>query len=104
MLHTRFQASKPSGLKEKIFKIFFMYFYDLNLGPPGAGSSWNLGPSFEQPWQRIMRQCYIPNFKQLRQVVLKKKFLNIYVFLWLEPRTPGQRPSWTPGPSFEQTW
>ena len=22
-----------------------------------------------------------------------------YVFLWLEPMTPGQRPSWTLGPS-----
>ena len=27
-----------------------------------------------------------------------------YIFLWLEPRSPGQRPSWTLGPSFEQTW
>ena len=29
---------------------------------------------------------------------LKKKF---YVFLRLEPRSPGQRSSWTRGPSFE---
>ena len=27
-----------------------------------------------------------------------------YVFLWLEPKIPGQRPSWTLGPSFEQNW
>ena len=27
-----------------------------------------------------------------------------YVFLWFEPTTPDQRPSWTLGPSFEQTW
>ena len=27
-----------------------------------------------------------------------------YAFLWFEPRTPGQRPSSTLGPSFEQTW
>ena len=25
-----------------------MHFYGLNLGPPGAGLSWTLGPSFEQ--------------------------------------------------------
>ena len=25
-----------------------------------------------------------------------------YVFLWLEPTTPGQKPSWTLGPTFEQ--
>ena len=27
----------------------------------------------------------------------------VYVFLRLEPRTPGQKPSWTLDPSFEQT-
>ena len=27
-----------------------------------------------------------------------------YVFLWLEPTTPGQKPSWTLGPTFEQNW
>ena len=27
-----------------------------------------------------------------------------YVFLWFEPTTPDQRPSWTHGHSFEQTW
>ena len=45
MLHTKFQASKPSGSEVEDFLIFF------------------------------------------------------YVFLWLEPMTPGQRPSWTLGPS-----
>ena len=50
MLHTRFQASKPSGSEEKDFLIFFMYFYGLNPGPPGGGPSWILGPSFEQTW------------------------------------------------------
>ena len=34
-------------LKKEIFEYFFMYFYDLNLGPPGAGPSSTLGPSFE---------------------------------------------------------
>ena len=50
MLHTKFQASEPSGSEEEDFLIYF------------------------------------------------------YAFLWFEPRTPGQRPSWTLGPSFEQTW
>ena len=50
MLHTQFQASKPSGSEEEDFLIIF------------------------------------------------------YVFVWLEPRFCGQRPSWTLGPSFEQTW
>ena len=32
----------------------------------------------------------------------KEDFLKIfYVFLRLEPRSPGQRSSWTLGPSFE---
>ena len=50
MLHTKVQASEPSGSEEEEFKVFFMYFYGLTLGPPGAGPSWNLGPSFEQSW------------------------------------------------------
>ena len=32
------------------FLIFFMYFYGLSLGPPGAGPSSNQGSSFEQTW------------------------------------------------------
>ena len=27
-----------------------------------------------------------------------------YVFLWLEPMIPGQRPSWTWDLPFKQTW
>ena len=35
------------ALKKKIFLFFFfMYFYDLNQGPPGAGPSWTIRPSF----------------------------------------------------------
>ena len=34
-------------LKKKIFEYFFMYFFDLNLNPPGAGPSWFLGALFE---------------------------------------------------------
>ena len=50
MLYTKFLASKPNSSEEEDFLIFFMYFYSLNLGPPAAGSSWSLGPSFEQNW------------------------------------------------------
>ena len=48
MLQSKFQASKPSGSEEEDFLIFSMYFYGLNLGLPGAGLSWPLGPWFEQ--------------------------------------------------------
>ena len=51
MLHTKFQASiSLVVLKKKIFEYFsmYMYFYDLNLGPPGAEPSWTLGPLFER--------------------------------------------------------
>ena len=37
-------------MKKKIFEYISMHFYGLNLGPPGAGLSWTLGPSFEQNW------------------------------------------------------
>ena len=50
MLYTQFQASRLSGSEEEDFEYFSTYFYDINLGPPGAGPSWNLGPSFEQTW------------------------------------------------------
>ena len=43
MIHTEFQASKPSGSEEEdFFKYFSKYFYDLNLGPPCAGPFWTL--------------------------------------------------------------
>ena len=45
MIHAKFQASKSSGSEED-FRIFSMYFYNLNLGSPGTGPSWSLGPSF----------------------------------------------------------
>ena len=50
MLNIQFQASRLKGFEEEDFEYFSMYFYALNLGPHGAGPSWNLGPSFEQTW------------------------------------------------------
>ena len=37
-------------MKKKIFEYISIHFCGLNLGPPGAGLSWTLGPSFEQTW------------------------------------------------------
>ena len=49
MLHTKIQASEPSGSEDEVFfNYLYMYFYDLNTGPPGAGSAWALQPSFDQ--------------------------------------------------------
>ena len=50
MLQFKYQASKPSNYEEEDFENISMHFYGLNLGPPGAGLSWTLGPSFEQTW------------------------------------------------------
>ena len=50
MLHTELKHLSQEVQKEKHFEYVSMYFYDSNLGPPGAGPSWTLGPSFEQTW------------------------------------------------------
>ena len=50
MLHTKFQASKPSGSEEEDFLIFFYVFLWLETTTPGLRQSWILGPSFEQNW------------------------------------------------------
>ena len=41
MLHTKFQASEPSGSKEEDFLIYSIHFYGSNLGPLARG---HLGP------------------------------------------------------------
>ena len=72
MLHTKFQASKPSGSEEEDFFYYFsMFFYGLNLGSPAKEPSWILGPHLNKICQNTTWQCYIPNFKHLSQVVLK---------------------------------
>ena len=50
MQHNKFQASLSHVVLKKNFEFFSMYFYGLNLGPPSLGSSWILGPSFEETW------------------------------------------------------
>ena len=54
MQHNKFQASLSQMVLKKIFEYFSMYFYGLNLGPPAAGLSWNLGPSFEPCFGAIL--------------------------------------------------
>ena len=65
-------------MMKKVFEYFSMYFYDLNLGPHGAGPSWTLGPSFEETREKTTSRCYLLNFKHLSQVVLKKKMFEYF--------------------------
>ena len=92
-------------MTKKIFEYFSMHFYGLNLGPPGAGLSWTLGPSFEQTWYRTTMQCYIPNFKHSKPNSSEEEhFLIFYMYFYgLNLGPPAARPSWNLGPSFEQT-
>ena len=73
MLHIKFQASKPSGSEKEDFLIFFYVFLRFEPRIPWQGAILDPGTSFEQNWYRTTRQCFIPNFKHLSQVVLKKK-------------------------------
>ena len=55
MLYIKFQTSEQSGSAEDFKFFFFIYFYGLNIGPPGAGPSCTQGPSFNQTWLRTTR-------------------------------------------------
>ena len=46
MLHTKFQASKPSGSEDEDFLIFFNVFLWLKTRTPDQRQSWTMGPSF----------------------------------------------------------
>ena len=50
MLHTKFQASEPSGSEEEDFLIYFYPFLWFEPTITGQRQSWTLGPSFEQTW------------------------------------------------------
>ena len=123
MLHTKFQASKPSGSEAEDILIFFFVFlwlelarghlgpWDLRLNKSVRGELGNAGAGHLRTWdlhlnklgKRTTRQYCIPNFKHLSQKVLKKTIYKyFYMYFYgsnLGPR--GQRPSWTLGPSFE---
>ena len=90
----QFQASEQSDSEED-FRIFFYVFLLFEPWTPVAGASWTL-------WSTS--QCYIPNFKHLSQVVLKKKILEyfFYVFMYfngskLGPPSRGQLGPWDLG-------
>ena len=55
MQHIKFQTSEHSGSKEEDFEKVFIYFYGLNLGPPGAGPFCTKGTSIEQNWYNTTR-------------------------------------------------
>ena len=60
-----------------------MYFYDLNLGPPGAGQSSTLGPSFKKNGKGLEGNAtyQISRIKHLSQVVLEMKIVE-YFFIF----------------------
>ena len=95
MLHITFQTSKWFCKR-----FIFIYFYGLNIGPPGLWSSCTQGPSFEQTWSRTTRQSYIANFKHLSRVVLKKKIFEYFSMYFYGSNLgyPGKEPSWILGP------
>ena len=101
-----FKNTEPSGSETEDVFILHMYFYAANPGARGIRPFWTLRPWFEQTWLRTTRQCYIPNFKHLRQVVLKKKIFEYFsmYFYDLNLGPPSVGPSWSPGPWFERTW
>ena len=81
MLHTKFQAPEPSGSKEvDFFKSTSMHFYDSNLGPPGSGPSWTLGPSLNKfgkgPSGNVTYQISSTCAKQF----WRRRFLSIFHF------------------------
>ena len=49
MLHTEFQASKPSGSEEDFLICFYVFLW-FEPRTPGGGPSWTLGHWFEQTW------------------------------------------------------
>ena len=49
MLYIKFQTSEQSGSAED-FDFLKIYFYGLNIAPPGSGPSCTQGPSFDQTW------------------------------------------------------
>ena len=67
-------------------KWFWRFQYGSNPGHPEA-PFWTLGSQFEKTRLRIKRQCYMPNFKQLR--LEKKIFKHILLKNHGSPWTKG---------------
>ena len=55
-----------------------MYFYASNPGAPGVRPFWSQGHFLKKTWYRTIRQCYISDFKHIRQVFLRKKIVLIF--------------------------
>ena len=99
MLHTKFQASKPSGSEVDDVLIFFYVFLWLEPMTPGQRPSWTLGP--------FIRKNLVEDY----QAMLHTKFqtsgpcgseeegfwIDYNAFLWFKPRTPWHRAIWDPG-------
>ena len=69
-----FMHLRQMVLKKNI-SIFSEYFFGLNSGHLAEAPFWSLGPLFEYSRLSTLRQCYIPNFKQLS---LKKKIFKLF--------------------------
>ena len=74
-------------MKQKIFEHYPMYFYVSNLRPPGPGSSWTLGPSFEQTsWKTLGNATYQISMSEPSGSEEDDFLIYLYSFLWFEPR------------------
>ena len=89
MLHTIYQRSEASS---SVVEDFFLHiFYGSKTKTSVAEQFWILGPSFDT--SKSSRHCFIPYFKYLSQVVLKKKLFE-YFSMYLygsSPRPIGRR-------------
>ena len=75
MLHIKFQAPEPSSSGEEDFQIYFIFEPKT---PPTTGQGHFAPRGLQLNKIGITPQgiCFIPNFKHLTQVVLKKKIFE----------------------------
>ena len=86
MLHIKFQASVPSGSEEADFLFFFLCISMIQ--------TWDsLVQDHLGPWDICLNKLgkgplgnasipNIPNYKHLSQVVLRRRFLNIFMYFY----------------------
>ena len=72
-----FKPLSLAVLEKKIFE----YILFLNLRPPAAGPVWTLGLPFEQTWFGSIRQCFIPNIKDLGLLVSDKSIFEGFPYV-----------------------